>query len=214
MKKNILAAFLSFTLFSATAQNVGLGTANPQEKLDVNGGVRIGYTPSPFSAGTVRFNNGEMEYNTGYNWRSLVNGFKDSAMSALTPFSSVTRNTALEIPVSMTVSEQGVYLVIFKANGYNNSVYFPGSGNADQSGQVDFRLNGGTRARRTIIQAEDSYSAGTGRRDFISNPVEYTLIQQLFPGDKMQVFATMFATGTTPNAWVVNEAQILLIRLY
>jgi hypothetical protein len=79
---------------------------------------------------------------------------------------------------------------------------------------VDFRLNGGSRARRTIIVAEDSYYTSSSRRDFTSNPVEYTLIQTLFPGDKMQIFATMFASGTTPNAWVVNEAQVLLIRLY
>jgi hypothetical protein len=214
MTKQALTVILVFTMQYGSAQNVGVGTPTPQEKLDVNGGVRIGYTPSAYSAGTVRFNNDEMEYNTGYGWRSMVNSFKDSSLSELTPFSTVIRNTPVEIPVSMTVTQQGVYLVIFKANGYNNSVYYPGSGNADQYGQVDFRLNGGSRARRSIIVAEDSYSSPASRRDFTSNPVEYTLIQTLFPGDKMQIFATMFASGTTPNPWVVNEAQILLIRLY
>jgi hypothetical protein len=213
MKKQALAVILVFTMLYGSAQNVGVGTPTPQEKLDVNGGVRIGYTPSSYSAGTMRFNNSEMEYNTGFGWRSLVNSYKDSAMTVV-PFLTATRNTFVEIPVSMTVSDQGVYLVIFKANGFNNNAYFPGSGNADQNAIADFRLNGGTKARRTFIMPEDSYSAGTGRRDFVSNPVEYTFIQTLFPGDKLQIFASMLAVGSTPNQWAVNEAQILLIRLY
>lgn len=215
MKRNLLTVIICIVYSLTHAQNVGVGTSNPQEKLDVNGGVRIGYTPSTNSGGTMRFNNNEMEYNNGFGWRSLVNSFKDSAISTLTPFSSTIRNTWLEIPVSMTVTEQGVYLVIFKANGYNNSVYYPGSGNSDNAGVVDFRLNGGSRAIRNFIIAEDSFSPpASGRRDFGSNPTEYTLIQTLFPGDKMQIFANVYSLGSTPNPWVINEAQILLIRLY
>ena len=214
MKNYLLFTVILCCQHCLFAQNTGIGTTNPQEKLDVNGGVRIGYSASPNSAGTVRFSNGEMEYNTGFAWRSLVNSFKDSSISSLTPFVSTVRNTWVEIPVSMTVTEPGVYLVIYKANGYNNSVYFPGSGNADNQGLVNFRLNGGSLVNRQFFIAEDSYSAGAGRRDFNANPVEYTHIQNLFPGDKMQIFANVLSTGSTPNSWVINEAKILLIKLY
>ena len=215
MKKYL---FLFVTLFFSKiySQNVGIATNNPSEMLDVNGGIRIGYSSSNFNGGTLRFNNNEIEYNTGLVWRTLVNAFKDSALSPLTPFNTTTRNTWIEVPnVSMTVSEQGVYLVIFKVNGYNNSTYFPGSGNADFAGSAYFSLNGGSLAQRVFIMPEDSYNPpASGRRDFHSNPVEYSTIQNLFPGNQMKIYVRMDATGTTPDPWSVTEAQIMLIRLY
>ena len=162
MKNYLLFTVILCCQHCLFAQNTGIGTTNPQEKLDVNGGVRIGYSASPNSAGTVRFSNGEMEYNTGFAWRSLVNSFKDSSISSLTPFVSTVRNTWVEIPVSMTVTEPGVYLVIYKANGYNNSVYFPGSGNADNQGLVNFTpvrmaVSRGQRLQRKCQETQRNY---------------------------------------------------------
>ena len=216
MKKHMLFFAVIFFPTIIYSQNIGIGTPTPVEKLDVNGGIKIGYSSSSFSSGTLRFNNNEIEYNNGFTWRTLVNSFKDSLLSPLTPFTTTLRNTWVEVPnVSMTVSEQGVYLVIFKVNGYNNSVYFPGSGNADLAGSAYFSLNGGSLAQRAFIMPEDSYSPPSSvRRDFFSNPVEYTTIQNLFPGNQMKIFVRMDATGSTPNSWTVNEAQIMLIRLY
>jgi hypothetical protein len=215
MKKSILIATISLLSIGLYSQNVGIGTPSPVEKLEVNGGIRIGYSSNDFNGGTLRFNNNEIEYNNGFGWRTLVNSFKDSSLSSLTPFSTTLRNTWIEVPnVSMTVSEQGVYLIVYKVNGYNNSVYFPGSGNADQAGSAYFSLNGGSLAQRTFIMPEESYTGTSGRRDFLSNPVEYTTIQNLFPGNQMKIYVRMSATGSTPNSWTVNEAQIMLIRLY
>ena len=216
MKKYLLFATVTLFSYAVCSQNVGIGTSNPAEKLDVNGGVRVGYSSNNFNGGALRFNNLEIEYNTGFLWRTLVNSFKDSSLSSFTPFSTSLRNTWIEVPnVSMTVSEQGTYLVIFKVNGSNNSAYFPGSGNADNAGSAYFSLNGGSLAQRIFIMPEDSYSPPSSvRRDFHSNPVEYTTIQNLFPGNQMKIYVRMDATGTTPNNWTVNEAQIMLIRLY
>lgn len=213
-KRTLLAIFILFS-FKPYSQNVGIGTPSPVEKLEVNGGIRIGYSSNNFNGGTLRFNNNEIEYNNGFTWRTLVNSFKDSSLSPLTPFTTTVRSTWIEVPnLSMKVYEQGVYLIIYKVNGYNNSVYFPGSGNADLAGSAYFSLNGGSLAQRTFIMPEESYTGTSGRRDFFSNPVEYSTIQNLFPGDQMKIFVRMDATGTTPNSWTVNEAQIMLIRLY
>ena len=49
--------------------NVGIGTKTPQEKLDVNGGVKIGTTTNT-NAGTIRWYNGHFQ---GYNGTVWVN---------------------------------------------------------------------------------------------------------------------------------------------
>lgn len=53
--------------------NVGIGTQNPTEKLDINGALRIGNTSSTLP-GTIRFNtaNNDFEGYDGTRWRSLT----------------------------------------------------------------------------------------------------------------------------------------------
>lgn len=54
--------------------NVGIGTATPQAKLDVEGGVKIGNDPSACVSGkkgTIRYNSGAMEYCDGSSWISV-----------------------------------------------------------------------------------------------------------------------------------------------
>jgi hypothetical protein len=41
MKKKLFVSFLNFTIMHCVAQNVGIGTASPSEKLDVNGNINI-----------------------------------------------------------------------------------------------------------------------------------------------------------------------------
>ncbi len=75
MKKVIL--LLTVCLFAATliAQNVGIGTDNPSQKLEVNGAVKIGNT-TVNTAGAIRWNNTKNDFE-GYNgtaWVSLSGG--------------------------------------------------------------------------------------------------------------------------------------------
>ncbi|MCU0335370.1 MAG: FG-GAP repeat protein [Chitinophagaceae bacterium] len=53
--------------------NVGIGSSNPQQRLDINGAVRIGHTSNAFP-GTIRFNsaNNDFEGYDGARWRSLT----------------------------------------------------------------------------------------------------------------------------------------------
>jgi hypothetical protein len=57
------------------AQNVGIGTTNPSEKLEVNGGIKIGTTTNT-AKGTIRWNETKNDFE-GYNgaaWVSLTGG--------------------------------------------------------------------------------------------------------------------------------------------
>jgi len=69
MKKFLLIVLAHCTL-SASAQNVGVGTSIPQEKLDVNGGIKVGNSTGN-NDGTLRWNNNHLQvFSTGY-WITL-----------------------------------------------------------------------------------------------------------------------------------------------
>jgi hypothetical protein len=55
-----------------TSGNVGIGTTSPIEKLDVNGGVKVGYTGGS-AAGTIRWNSStlKLQVHTGSTWVNL-----------------------------------------------------------------------------------------------------------------------------------------------
>ena len=210
----IIGIFITSSVF---AQNVGIGAPNPTEKLEVGGAIKFGYTNSAFNAGALRYNDSksEMEFNTGFVWRTLVNTFKDSSMSSITPFTTTTRNSSLAIPgAKLTIDEAGTYLIIYKVNGSNNNVYFPAGGNFDISGTADFLLNGGTIARRNFVVPENTYNGSAERRDFQPFPTEYSTIQNLSAGNVLTITARMDAFGTVTGGWTINEARITTIRLY
>jgi hypothetical protein len=77
MKKLLtLTAFLISTiscLTSVYAQNVGVGSATPSEKLDVNGAVRVGTTSST-NAGTIRWNSPNFQGYDGTQWVNFGGG--------------------------------------------------------------------------------------------------------------------------------------------
>lgn len=76
MKKLILfISLLYFNLMSINAQNVGIGTTSPVEKLDVNGPVKIGYGANS-NPGTIRWNavKNDFEGFNGAAWVSLTGG--------------------------------------------------------------------------------------------------------------------------------------------
>jgi len=56
-----------------SGNNVGIGTTSPSEKLDVNGGIKLGSTTNT-NAGTVRWSGGDFEGYDGNDWLSLTTG--------------------------------------------------------------------------------------------------------------------------------------------
>ncbi len=56
-----------------TSGNVGLGTTTPDERLDVDGGIRVGYSVGN-NAGTLRWAGTHMEYYDGTQWLPFASG--------------------------------------------------------------------------------------------------------------------------------------------
>ncbi len=75
MKKVILSILFVFTtVFTFAQKNVGIGTEEPKEKLDVQGAIKIGTTQSQ-NAGTIRWTGSEFQAYNGKNWLSLGSQF-------------------------------------------------------------------------------------------------------------------------------------------
>ncbi len=64
---------LAYT-FTLSIGNVGIATATPTQKLEVNGKIKLGDDPNPPSAGTVRWNDAAQDFEgyDGSQWRSLT----------------------------------------------------------------------------------------------------------------------------------------------
>lgn len=73
--KTLLFITYGFCLSSLTAQNVGIGTGTPQEKLDVQGGVKLGMNTGT-QEGTMRYNpvTTDFEGRVGDQWLSFTGG--------------------------------------------------------------------------------------------------------------------------------------------
>ncbi|MBC7850064.1 MAG: hypothetical protein H7Y31_10020 [Chitinophagaceae bacterium] len=61
------------------AQNVGIGTQSPQQKLDVNGKIRIGNDNGSPAPGTIRYNDATNDFEgfNGSEWKSLTASYSD-----------------------------------------------------------------------------------------------------------------------------------------
>lgn len=103
--------FLMLAFFACinklTAQNVGIGTTNPVEKLDVNGGIKIGATNNP-AKGTIRWNEQRSDFE-GYNgttWVSLTGGTSGWGNQ----LSYSTENSATQFNLGVTPTMNGTEL--------------------------------------------------------------------------------------------------------
>jgi len=76
-----------------TGGNVGIGTATPGEKLEIDGAVKLGTTATK-NAGTVRYNGSDIE------------GYHDGAWNSLTKSSRLVDETLLGNPVNTLVIDQ------------------------------------------------------------------------------------------------------------
>lgn len=74
MKLSLITFLLLSVSAGLSAQNIGIGTSQPLEKLDVQGGIRVGPTHSQ-NAGTIRWNSAKNDFEgfNGIEWVSLTN---------------------------------------------------------------------------------------------------------------------------------------------
>lgn len=81
MKKKYLSIFFAFVIINGQAQNVGVGTTTPSEKLDVHGNVNISGT---IKANGITGEDGQVLTSTGatLSWQSIgsLSGYKHCQM--------------------------------------------------------------------------------------------------------------------------------------
>lgn len=108
MKKILVLIAMYLPAFiPATAQNVGIGTNSPAEKLEVNGGIKIGAS-SNTNPGTIRWNavKNDFEGFNGTAWVSLTGGKGRWGNQA----SSITENDASQHSLVYSGGNPGDYL--------------------------------------------------------------------------------------------------------
>jgi hypothetical protein len=95
MKKQLYSLFL-FSPFFVNAQNVGIGTSNPLQKLEVNGAIKIGTTTNN-TAGSIRYNTGKFEGGDGSIWKSLEGVPSKSIIIAQEPDTSALKAAGFSV---------------------------------------------------------------------------------------------------------------------
>lgn len=93
-----LAFIFSFFAFEAFSQNFGVDVPSPQEKLDVNGAIRIGNTTNS-NAGSIRYSTVSQKFQVN------INGtWYDLATTSTTQITNVSYNSTTDI---LTITENG-----------------------------------------------------------------------------------------------------------
>ena len=84
---------------------VGIGNTDPMEKLDINGGIRLGNSTAA-NNGTIRYNGSDIEGHIGGAWTSLTSG--GGGGSLWTPAGSNISYTTGNVGIGTTASNTGV----------------------------------------------------------------------------------------------------------
>ncbi len=203
--------FLATTMLSLNlnAQNVGIGTTTPTEKLEVSGAVRIGSTASS-NPGTIRYSGGQIEANEAGTWKSLVSSGSSYSFGG---FTSTTRNSNVVTPYTVTVPDDGQYLIIVTSDMNNSQNY---SGTAyDTHGYIYLKKGVATLVNHHALKNElEVHSTGY---TISLVPAEYPKINTAYfqRNDIITVEAVLFTTGSpTPSSnWTINSLSIILVKL-
>lgn len=82
--RNLIHKILFFLFISnhSVAQNVGISTTTPSQKLDVNGKIKIGNDAAVATAGTIRYNEVMQDFEgfNGVEWKSLTASYNNAAL--------------------------------------------------------------------------------------------------------------------------------------
>lgn len=101
-------------LYNTDLGNVGIGVTNPQAKLDVNGGIKIGSvaTCNSSAEGVIRYNStkNDMEFCSGTSWLSVGAGYGGTYQmngGTCTSVNSITSSLGCACPAGYTVVNAG-----------------------------------------------------------------------------------------------------------
>lgn len=173
MKKIIAGLICCWNLAFLQAQNVGIGTNNPVEKLEVSGGVKIGAS-SNANPGTIRWNavKNDFEGFNGVAWVSLTGGKGQWGNQA----SFITENDASQHYLIHSGGNPGDYLG--ESIAMHNGIAVAGArGDYSSSGNILYSGNAylytkaeeGWMLRRTILNPTPAYGENFGAAIGIHN---------------------------------------------
>jgi hypothetical protein len=109
---------------SINTGNVGIGTNNPTQKLDVQGKLKIGDDSQTPEEGIIRFNNSTNNFE-GYNgsewvsmnYKPIVYSYEQDPINE--SYNSTNRDILQAFPNTLTIEEPGKYMCFFDVTFYN-----------------------------------------------------------------------------------------------
>jgi hypothetical protein len=195
--------------------NVGVGTTDPLEKLEVNGAMKIGNTAQQ-NEGTVRYNSGTFEGYASSAWYPLNNEIY--MMGPEVPIESTTRGSNVDFAnTAFTIPATGWYLIVINALGYNANSYNVDSGNYDQNGFLYLKKTTDPAGLYIMLhQFFFSYididgTVATIR--YIWPPLSLSLVRQFNAGDEIILGALVNANGSPGGSWGFTSTKADVIRI-
>ncbi len=192
--------------------NVGIGTAGPLQKLDVNGGVRIGTTPDNAQAGTMRYEQGAFQGYDGSTWHSLSHKYQTLSSFGM---QSTIRNTYVYSPDSLVLNESGTYLLTFNVMGSEDMDLDWSTSNVDDFGTtLVYKVGSGAVSQGLPLFARvlDQGTPITYYR-YVRQPSSTTTFLYLNAGDVLKVAGYVSSGGNPPSTWRIDYYNIELLKL-
>ncbi|UAY52534.1 hypothetical protein [Ferruginibacter albus] len=191
------------------AQNVGVGTTTPSEKLDVNGAVKVGNTSTVYAPGAIKYDGSELKGNEAGVWKSLVSSGTTFSFGT---FTSTVRNQEVPTNDSFVVTDAGQYLVILTSYMSNTQNY---SGSVfDTHGYIYLNRKGShIYSHHAAANSMEIYEGGY---TYSMVPAEWPEIATVYfdTGDVIKASA-LFTTYGTPlptSSWSFSM-NVILVKL-
>jgi hypothetical protein len=194
------------------AGDIGIGFSYPQQKLDVNGAIKIGTTSSNV-AGSIRYTGTDFEGYTGGAWQSFTTN-KSQWLQGYNYISNV-RNTIVYPNDSIVVNESGMYLITFNIRGVNGNSYSTLAPDYDNSGASGVYLvgYGGITPSVSLFEPyQDITGSGTFFR-YVAEQGSASVIYQLTAGNVLKVYANITATGAPATNWALSSYSVQIIKI-
>lgn len=210
--KHFIFILLLFIIIKIDAQNVGIGTNIPTEKLQVNGAVKLGNTVTN-NPGSIRFGtDNKISGNEGSGWKALISS---GTAYSFGNFTSNIRNTTVATPWTISVPEDGEYIIILESNMVNSQNY---SGTVyDTQGYIYLTRSTDNLTFLSHHAAKNEFeSYGTG--------YVYSMVAAEFPKitiinlakDALLSISARFDCFGSPaptSNWTINYVNIILVKL-
>ena len=174
------------SVFVDTNDNVGIGKNTPQEKLDIDGGIRLG-TTNTVNAGTIRWTGSDFEGYNGKEWVSLTQK-KDPVNGTVIEAVAGEHLNGEETPVPVYMSKDG--LILQQTTGQESASIF----GINKYGQT-FKTDAGTTVIKKISLKLEKVGSPPGNIDVSVFPLQQNGFPTQFPIRNLSVSTEKISTG-------------------